>query len=1856
MNKILHKILASFMAVMITVSGVPVNSFAMEETYENTEIRSVMTSDEETNDNNTNHLPLTDDETEYIDTADEVNIKTEEVEERGNSPPAYNLNINTVNAKSEILNEYNNDDGSIHYDVKITPNDDTTLKDVYLQDDDGSYYGYEDKNDIYSFDVFGNFEFHVEYEENIYKSYSESNNGNDEVGVSRVKLTNTDLYFTVVDDKDEPLKDIRFELRDKETGSVISTKKTDSEGYIEFNDLPVNKEYTLKQLDYPAPLQNDNEVWTIKIREDGRMDIYDSKNIWRFKGYKMSREDEIDKTVPDVIGYNYNFYVSTKYSKKSRPDEGTPWVYRAKSNEGHRFTFDMNVEYAKAGDTIKVNIDKYKFNQTKTGELIYKDKKMADIKVYKENNQNIAEYTFTDLIEDYQKASFTFSFNIDPDDVFIPQNGVTDVNLRADYIYTRDGKGTQSENLVDRHESIDVDYQNDDKMSDGTLRHYDVIREPTEMIYYGYFKPETIMENMTVHNVYGRGYTGSTPSKTDKMTLKSIKLYENSNMTQSGEVSLGNEVNFDYTVDDNNIDFTFPSNDKDYMVEMKFDMNNTKNTSFAIEQKIGNETFWMSAEYGESSVSQYLDGNLRVPTPLDFKIKNYRHGLRFPIEMYSKIENDYIYKGYEFEVYKNGELFETIVSQNERSFKTGFLTPGDYVIKLVKNPYGHKIPDNPNIEFTVNEEGKVVNMKVFGEDREYEEGYYQRLYFDKHLETDVTIKKIDFFTGKPVNGAEFKITGPFEYNKTIKSEDDTFVFKGLKYGRYIIYETVIPDGYNEPYEYAQTKFVIDGHGKISSSEFDGDIDNFEGNTLYIKNKPKVNTFKIFTRPNDGSSYSKITGAEFKLVRDGEFVKRFSSDSEFFKFENLYKGKYEIHLVKPPTGYKMPEKRKITFEVNKEGNILNTTVFGEDKGNERSVDLRFVLDKVLKVKTIDQDTGELTKNAIFKVNDIETTSNTGYYEIKGLVQGDNIIKVIKRPDGYTNEYSNSYFDEIRVKIDKEGNITEVKVQNKVVDYNDDYVEFKNVLRKVSIGLSKKDETTFTALNKAKFEFYKNGKLWKTETLGSKQFNDFTMGKYVLKEIKAPSGYALPDNPDITFEIDGEGNVKDFTVFGVKKDYDPRYYQSIYNEKLGANLVFERIEEKTGKGIKNLVFEIKKDNERLRIITSDTHIYDTGNLKDGKYEIKEKDSEVVITFEVVDKKITNLIVNGEEREVTDPLKVFSKPVMTELKVKTVDAYTGEVITGATFEIDDKVYTSEDGYYNLTDGLTNGHNYIYRTIPDGYVKPNYDKRIHVKKEDNKLNIFESFNDIEYDEDGNLIVYFTPKSTDVQIRSFDKRDENILPLGAEYDLYKNNKFVKHIELTQSYFLFNEFYEIEGLTKGDYQLTLTKTPVGYITPDDPDITFNIDKNALINNVKVFGEDYTVSNNRIDVEFEVKKGTVKFKHVNSLTGELITDSEFQIRDYGTNKVKKPVNKDGHFIQKDLEPDEYIITRIGDQEGYERQNTVGYFTVDELGNIVDITIHDENITDYKQGEELIIYSTPLTLKISFAKINRGTNPIDGAEFDLYRNDKFYKNLTSENYNYIVNLPFGKYKMIETKAPKGYVLPDDPNITFEVKKDMKIYDLKMFGKDEQKQLTFNGDYYHNGHIYITNEREPATIKFKKIDSETGKGLKGASFELRDDKGNLLKTVTSDNDIYVIEDLKEGAYELQETVAPEGYKLPKKNQAQKFSVNWYHEVFFFGDSYMYDNDYGEKNFYAFKNDPIKFNFNLIDNIDKENIPNAKFEVRDENNELITTITTKKKEQIQFQNLKKVSIQLHKLIHLTDIKYQVILIQLSRLIKMVI
>ena len=183
-------------------------------------------------------------------------------------------------------------------------------------------------------------------------------------------------------------------------------------------------------------------------------------------------------------------------------------------------------------------------------------------------------------------------------------------------------------------------------------------------------------------------------------------------------------------------------------------------------------------------------------------------------------------------------------------------------------------------------------------------------------------------------------------------------------------------------------------------------------------------------------------------------------------------------------------------------------------------------------------------------------------------------------------------------------------------------------------------------------------------------------------------------------------------------------------------------------------------------------------------------------------------------------------------------------------------------------------------------------------------------------------------------------------------------------------------------------------------------------------------------------------------------------------------------------------------------------------------HQNVVTLYKESKSLstsIKVHLTLSNNVSISKQDiTNSKELSGATLELTKPDGTKETWVSgTSPKVFTNLPIGKYTLTEENAPDGYVKSSE-TITFNIKSD---------GTPDKNPIVMKNQ--PKGNVYISKQ-----------DATTGKELPGASLVLKDSKGNVVDSWTSDVVSHKVEKiLSAGKYTLTETIAPDGYVKSSK-----------------------------------------------------------------------------------------------------------------------
>ncbi|MDF9527542.1 SpaA isopeptide-forming pilin-related protein [Bacillus thuringiensis] len=373
----------------------------------------------------------------------------------------------------------------------------------------------------------------------------------------------------------------------------------------------------------------------------------------------------------------------------------------------------------------------------------------------------------------------------------------------------------------------------------------------------------------------------------------------------------------------------------------------------------------------------------------------------------------------------------------------------------------------------------------------------------------VKIKKVDSNNdNKKLVGAKFHIEDSKGkvVGELITDEKGEMISKDLPIGNYTLVEVEAPKGY----ELLKEKITV----KI---EKDAVVEIKIGNKKLPDPMGKMKLVKV----DISDKNKKLAGAKFHIEDPkGKIVGELVTNEEGEAIsKDLPIGNYTLVEVEAPKGYELL-KEKITVKIEKDA-VVEIKI-----GNKKLPD---PMGKMKLVKVDISDKNKKLAGAKFKIEDSKgkivgelVTNEEGEVISKDLPIGNYIVVEIEAPKGYE-----LLKDKIAVKIEKD-TVVEIKIGNKKLPDPTGQFEIEKV----------DDKDSELKLKGAVFQVLdKEGKEVSrliTDEKGKVISNQLAIGKYTIKEIKAPNGYMLLRDP-IEIEITEAVKTQKITVKNAKNNW-------------------------------------------------------------------------------------------------------------------------------------------------------------------------------------------------------------------------------------------------------------------------------------------------------------------------------------------------------------------------------------------------------------------------------------------------------------------------------------------------------------------------------------------------------------------------------------------------------------------------------------------------------------------------------------------------------------------------------------------------
>ena len=784
-----------------------------------------------------------------------------------------------------------------------------------------------------------------------------------------------------------------------------------------------------------------------------------------------------------------------------------------------------------------------------------------------------------------------------------------------------------------------------------------------------------------------------------------------------------------------------------------------------------------------------------------------------------------------------------------------------------------------------------------------------------------------------------------------------------------------------------------------------------------------------------------------------------------------------------------------------------------------------------------------------------TDENGYLILpESLKCGNYRIEEVSAPDGYTQ---NTQYVEIKVDKNTAYQMDSVSGDAIItVTYENHPVKGKLVIHKSGETLKsfKKDFVyEETSLEGAEFEIYAaediftpdhqvdeqgnrhviyaKDTLVKTVTTnknGEAVIKDLPLGKYRVKETKAPAGFVLnPDSQEVAFIY------KDQNTPEIEEKLE------FSNERQKVELSVEKQDAETGKALKGATFglynkEAISSGDKV-VVKADTLLQEiTSNEKGkaaftldlplGRYYVKELQAPAgyVSSDEILEFDAT---YQGQDVK-TIKLKSVKKNQPTTVEVTKADITTGTELDGASMSVLDKDGNVIDSWTSVKDSphvikrLQVGKTYILREelAPYGYLRAtdveftisDTAEVQKVKMEDevpvarllvNKKGEFLDSVSLLDNAKGmieHLFNYVTGNLTDVTFNVYAAEAIRAAD-GVSADYYAADELVGSITTDG-----NGIAQMDNLPLGRYYIVEKETAHGYVLDNEPryvDLTYRDQDTPLV----TYSADWQNARQRVQVEVLKKEkdsdkvlsgaifGLYAADDIVSSKGKVLLAKDTLIE-------LKTTDEDGKIqFVADLPVDSrYYIKELAAPDGYVTDQEPQEFTFEYQGSGTSVAEYAFTFEDEQTTVELS--KADLTDKKELPGASLKVTDEDGNTVDEW--------VSKEEAHIIKGLIVGKkYKMTETKPADGYVTAESIEFTVENTKEVQKHQML---------------------------DDVTKVEISKKDITDSSEVPGAKLIILDKDGKKVESWTSTDKPHMVEKLPVGEYTLREEQAPDGYLI--------------------------------------------------------------------------------------------------------------------------
>ena len=740
--------------------------------------------------------------------------------------------------------------------------------------------------------------------------------------------------------------------------------------------------------------------------------------------------------------------------------------------------------------------------------------------------------------------------------------------------------------------------------------------------------PQGYLRDEQVHEVYIDPTADPTQlirevnvANTKKLSIRIVKIDKETKVPLSG-------WKFDVYYNDAHLTTVTTNQNGEAMVE------NLQPGTYRVKET-GGDTEHYNMDAPDQTVELIKD-QAEIPT-LTFAntIKKHFGILKIDSETHKPIE------GVTFAIYKDGKLLGNYTTDANGRIWLPYAEPGTY--------QAQEIITDPKY---------VLNGEMFTIENNSE--YPTFFTIPNKMKKDITAKKIDKDTGKPLQGV---------------------VFEGFRDGKSIGYFTTGADGtftisYAEPGTYTFKEYhtlagyVLNTEPITLEHTTDRNAELVVDNTL----QKKFEVIKV-----DSQTKQPLAGVQFKIWRDSVLLGDYTTDDN---------GK--ITIEKAPAGtYKVQEVATLKEY------ILNDKPYEIEHTTDKDTSLTIENTKKpgLSITKIDAETKKPLSGAVFKltrangdvVKEDIRTGEDGTAFVEGLDAADYIVTEITAPGGYIID-----------RTPHPASLEEGKTYTLTLENE----------KKPGLLIKKVDAQTHKALPGATFKITRgDGSVVResvtTDIDGIAHLPELETGTYIVTETRAPDGYVIDETPK-TVELRAG-----------------QTYEVVFSNNRSYGLQIRKTIKGTNKPLSGCVFQVAKANGEIvgKYTTNSAGLATVSGLEDGVYVVTELSCPEGYRL---DSTPQNVIVKAGELATVE----LQNEKLASIRIKKIDAVTKKGIYGVRFLVKDEANnligeysTDQDGYIELRDILTDGKSEIKLNVEEiaaaqGYVLDSTVRTLRIRR----------------------------------------------------------------------------------------------------------------------------------------------------------------------------------------------------------------------------------------------------------------------------------------------------------------------------------------------------------------------------------------------------------------------------------------------------------------------------------------------------------------------------------------------------------------